>query len=218
MKVVDSKVSSGEIYSEIDLELQGLPKKVQSDVKKRVGEYLIESTLDSISKRNSPISGASFKKSLSKEYAKYKAKNGLPPLANLEFEGDLLDSLRFKSGKDSKIRIGHFKSSEAPKADGHNNFSGDSKLPERRYLPKKDDQYKRNIISDVDDIIKQAYAESRPLSETRLSSISTRAELWDYLTIVYSGLDRPAIRQVVKRSPAILEMLKARGLLRLLDG
>ena len=75
------------------------------------------------------------------------------PVANLELSGDMLDSLEFRV-KGTKIEVGIW-GSEADKADGHNNFSGDSKLPERKFIPNgsNGETFRPDIRQEVDSIL-----------------------------------------------------------------
>jgi len=72
---------------------------------------------------------------------------------NLELEGDMLDALTFETTS-SGITVGIFEDSgQADKADGHNNFSGKSKLPLRRFIPKSDEEFKGSINTGVRQIL-----------------------------------------------------------------
>jgi hypothetical protein len=48
-------------------------------------------------------------------------------------------------------------SSDSDKADGHNNHSGESELPIRRFIPKAEDgeTYKREILSEINAILRR---------------------------------------------------------------
>lgn len=206
-EVVKTNVSSNEISSEIDLGLDKVPKSFRAKVQRDVGEYLVEQTLLSLSDRKSPVSKANYTSRLtSKAYKKFKESEGRSGVADLEFEGDLKDSLRFKK-TDKGIKIGHFNASQAPKADGHNNFSGDSKLPERRYLPLEGEKYKRNIQREIDRIIADSLLEQKPVSEQKLRSVTSKQQFWELLESTYGALSRPEIRTAVQRNEGFFQLL-----------
>lgn len=64
----------------------------------------------------------------------------------------MLDALEFRTTTGG-IEVGIFDSSEVPKADGHNNFSGDSKLPKRRFIPEKNQSFRPIIESGIEAVL-----------------------------------------------------------------
>lgn len=134
------------------LPLTDIPKNERETVKKEVGNYIIEAILTDVSKATSPVQGGGWKKGLTDKYAKIKSKYSNQLIANMELHGDLLDSLEFKTTSNG-IEVGIWDKSEVPKADGHNNFSGESKLPERRFIPYKGQKFKKDILDEVASII-----------------------------------------------------------------
>lgn len=91
----------------------------------------------------SPVGKRGQFKKLNKEYAREQKGGNETP--NLELDGDMLDALVSQNRRGSEIEFGIFKSKQVGKADGHNNFSGDSKLPTRRFIPDEDENLKRDI-------------------------------------------------------------------------
>lgn len=65
----------------------------------------------------------------------------------------MLDALTSQNRKGDIIEVGIFKAKEQGKADGHNNFSGKSKLPTRRFIPSEKENFKRFINKGIDQII-----------------------------------------------------------------
>lgn len=120
--------------------------KIASDV----GDFLLEQILLAANEAKSPVSGERFPV-LSKEYKKKKIAEGLGGSPNLTYEGDLLDAITFKPTAKG-IEIGWW-GDQAGKADGHANFSGRSKLPQRRLLPDEGQTFKRPIQSEIEAII-----------------------------------------------------------------
>jgi len=75
----------------------------------------------------------------------------------------MLNALKYELRSGSEIEFGIFDRSQAPKADGHNNFSGDSKLPLRRFIPDRDETLKKSIEKRIETVIND-YASDRPES------------------------------------------------------
>lgn len=150
------------ITKNLNLDLSNVPVNQRSAAKEDVGNFVKEEILRSLSTGNSPVAGEQFKK-LSKQYAdEFKGGNQTP---NLELEGDLLDALKFEE-KASGIEIGIFPGKEVPKADGHNNFSGDSKLPKRRFIPEENQTFKKKIMNGVNAIIREYETEPGGIEPT----------------------------------------------------
>ena len=53
----------------------------------------------------------------------------------------------------NKLLVGVFDKKEVPKADGHNNFSGESKLPKRRFIPDEDQSFRPSIMRKINILI-----------------------------------------------------------------
>jgi len=105
---------------------------------------LFEAILADADEGLSSVSGSKWAP-LSEDYKKIKEKFSHNNKANLELTGALLDSLTTKQSGDS-IEIGFFDADEVPIADGHNNFSGDSKLPLRQSIPKPGQNFRAGIL------------------------------------------------------------------------
>ena len=183
-------VNSSEISSEINL---NLPATMSAADKRRakdeVGEFLIDSILQNVGTAKSPVKGEVFPV-LSKDYKKEKAGEGRGTKANLELSGDMLDSLVFKH-TEKGVKVGII-GGEAAKADGHNNFSGKSQIPQRRFLPEEGQSFKSGIESEVNSIIREHTAISTKVKRSDLSGISSRSQLNDFLRSTFTEL---SIRQ-----------------------
>jgi hypothetical protein len=127
-----------------------LPDEVRAKINRDVGDFLIEQIIQSAEAEKSPISGEGWP-SLSKAYKEKKIREGLGGKANLTFEGDLLDALTYKQSK-TGIEIGWF-GKEAPKADGHANISGKSRIRTRRLIPDEGQMFKRDIKNEIEMIV-----------------------------------------------------------------
>lgn len=141
-----------------DFGFDEIPRSKRADAKKEIGELVVNEILIYLQDGESPVSGYGKFKKLNKEYAD-KMKNG-DRNPNLELFGDMLDALKYESRKGSEIEVGIFKSKEVPKADGHNNFSGDSQLPLRRFIPDENESFKKDIESKIKTIIQDYTEES----------------------------------------------------------
>lgn len=148
-----NKVSSREVSSEIDLSEYDIPKEIRDEVHEAVAEYLREQILISVADQVSPVTGRGFKR-LSKNYAKLKLDETGSTDANLDLTGSMLQSLDVTTTRRGLV-IGVF-GADAPKADGHNNFSGESRLPRRQFLPEEGQRFKPEIRDGVEEIITNA--------------------------------------------------------------
>jgi hypothetical protein len=140
-----------EISKEIELDFSDVPRDELSELKEDIAELIVDEIKIKLAKGESPVEGESFDP-LSEEYAK-KEKNG-NRRPNLNLEGDLWDSLEAKFDG-NKLVVGVFDSKEVPKADGHNNFSGDSKLPQRRFIPDEDQSFRPEIMRKINFLINE---------------------------------------------------------------
>jgi hypothetical protein len=216
MKVTGTKVTKSEIASIIDLkdELKGVPRSDREELKERIGELLVEQTLESLADAKSPVDGAPYKSSLSKAYGEFKQDENGNRKANLDLTGDMISALDFKIEGD-KIKIGIFDPMEAPKADGHNNFSGDSKLPARQFLPKKGEEYKSEIAQLIRDTIADYKADI--IKDSDLSKIESKSDLYDFLSeYVGADLTRRQLKDIALGSKKLTELLDDNDLLDLL--
>ena len=128
--------------------LSGLPNK--DAAKDIAGRIIVDSIKESASRTISPVKGRGKFQGLSKDYKKIKSKAGKGTSANLLFDGDLLSSLESHDVSTNVIEVGIFDDSgQAPKADGHNNLSGKSSLPTRRFIPSKGEEFKVKIMREV---------------------------------------------------------------------
>jgi len=186
VKVTKTTVKDSEISSEIDLQLpSNLTTRQQNKIKDEAGELIVDIILGKVGQAKSPIRGGSWPV-LSTEYKKIKKADGRGTKANLEFSGDMLDGLEFKRTKQGiKLQI---TGNDAPKADGHNNFSGKSKIPTRRFLPQEGDKFVGNVDSDVRSIIADQIAKSVKVRKSDLRGIETKRQLNTLLRDEFPGV------------------------------
>lgn len=195
IKVVRTKVSGSEISSEIDLDLpNSLSATRKNRIKDEVGEFLVDTILGRVGAAKSPFEGQSWP-GLSKEYKKIKKKEGRGTKANLEFSGDMLDEFEFtRTSKGVKLQI---KGKNAPKADGHNNFSGDSSLPTRRFLPKEGDKFIGNVNRDVNSIIAEETSKSKKIKKSDIAEITSKSALNEFLRDEFPDVELQAIKAAI---------------------
>ena len=214
MKVIKTTVDDAETSVDIDLfEGRKLPLAVRQRVSDEVGNFLVEQTLISLDQKKSPVQGEGSFKPLSPLYKKKKQNEVGNTDANLEFDGLMKDSLDFVPTK-SGVRIGVY-GERAPAADGHNNLSGNSNLPTRRFLPKEGQQYKANIEREVERIIADAIAEETTFKKSEFKNITSKKELYEKLAQTFGGT-RAEIALAVFRNEALVDLLGELDLVKLL--
>lgn len=132
-------------------------RQAKQEAKEQVADYLEDTILDYLSQGISPVTGKPFI-GLSKNYKKIKAKISGSTKPNMELHGDMLDDFEVRI-KGNEVSFGfhtdaHDKSKL--KAENHNKFtvrSRKTKLPERRFIPYKDQKLHKDIMQDIAEII-----------------------------------------------------------------
>lgn len=124
----------------------------------------------------------------------------------------MIGSIDFKTDGD-KITIGVF-GKDAPKADGHNNLSGASSLPIRRFLPEVGESYTGDIKKLILDEIRKTKAESADISD-KLEDVESSEDLYEVLRGVFVGETKARIKEAVLGT-ALREVLDEFDLLDLL--
>lgn len=118
---------------------------------KDIQAFVLEQVLSDVGESRSPVQGYGRFPALSKEYKKEKSSEGGTPIANLELTGAMLSALEVKrKGNTLSLQI---TGREGDKADGHNNHSGDSSLPLRRFIPGNGETFTRDILEGIVEII-----------------------------------------------------------------
>lgn len=141
------------ITKKLTLDMKDIPERRRRDAKKAVLNIIENETTRALSRGRSPVKGEVFPK-LNKEYAdQFKLGDTTP---NLQLEGDLLQAIEYNVLSGDDISWGYSDgSTEADKADGHNQFSpaskkaiwanGNPKLDKRRYIPESNQDLKPSI-------------------------------------------------------------------------
>lgn len=124
-----------------------------------IQDFLKESILLDVAESRSPVTGRGFK-GLDKDYKAFKEDEGGTPVANLELTGELMDSLIVRASKKSGYLVVTVTDDQMGKADGHNNHSGESKLPRRPFIPDfdKGETFRPSIRDGIREIIEDAIA------------------------------------------------------------
>ena len=153
---------STKLIHTIDLNDYGLgdvPLDEKGAAKQDVADYLKNEIIRTVHKGDSPVKGESKFQRLDTKYAK-KEKGGVR-LANLQLEGDLLDSFKVTPSTGSLLKVGH-EGGQVPKADGHNQASSKAKtwaakndFPKRRYIPATGQVFDDKITNEIRSIIKE---------------------------------------------------------------
>ena len=141
---------------------RGLDSDQETELLDMIAEFIKEQVLLYVGDADSPVKGKKFTPLKSKEYKAKKKREGLPPIPNMEENGDLLDALD-TIVIDNKIRL-TVSEDQQLKADNHNKFSAKSKktpVPERRFIPneKEGDVFKKPITDEIKKIIDDFVAE-----------------------------------------------------------
>jgi len=215
MKVISKTINSTETSVEIDLfEGMALTRRQKDEIIDQVGNFLVDQTLVHMNEKKSPVQGEGSFKALSKDYKKKKLEEVGSGEANLEFDGIMKDEISFIPTKNG-IEIGVF-GERAGAADGHNNLSGKSQLPTRRFLPDEGQNYKRPIQQEVSRIIADVVAETTPIKKSNFRGIETKAELYDNLKNIFGDMTRSELRLSVFRNEKLTNILQELNLIDLL--
>lgn len=221
METKRTKVSKSEIYSEIDFtdELQGLSQEDKQQVREEIGELLVEQILDSLASEETPVQGGKYKASLSPDYAKKKKSETGSSAANLDLTGELIRSIDYRI-KGNSIQVGVFDSENAGKADGHNNFSGRSRMPDarRQFLPEQGQNFKKDIVDLIKETVENYKSDIAELDESKLEQISSKSGLLNYLKEELGIDSTKAVKRAVLSNNRLTKLLDQYDLLDLIDG
>lgn len=130
-----------------------LDKSIVTQALADVRDYVLEAVLSDTADLRSAVTGRQFPK-LSPDYAKHKKASGRKPIPNLEFDGDMLSSLSVTPASSGRLKLA-VSASQSDKADGHNNHSGESSLPPRKFIPNadEDETFRPAIRQGIKDLI-----------------------------------------------------------------
>jgi hypothetical protein len=106
----------------------------------------------------------------------------------------MLGSLDYKTDGADRLEIGVF-GSDAPKADGHNNLSGDSNLPLRRFIPDEGDVYDSAIQDLVSEAIAAYKGDNLTIKASDLEEIGTKKELYAELEALFGPYTQAELKR-----------------------
>ncbi len=216
MKVTKTEASDSETSSVIDLfsDLGKVDSSTKKEIQDQVGEFLVEQVLLTVADAKSPVQGEKWSP-LSKDYKTLKVDEGGVGIANMEKDGDMLNSLTFETTKDG-IKLGFF-DDQAPKADGHLKFSGkDGTAPKRRFLPGEGQKFKGEIQDEVDRIVADVLASNTDFDKEMFSDVNTKSELYAVLRASLPDLTKSEITEAAMRSSRLRKILTDLDLIDLL--
>ena len=215
MKVISKTTDDSETSVELDLfEGRKLTKAVKKRIQEDVGNYLVEQTLKLTAQGKTPVQGVGDFPALSPAYKKKKKEEVGNTKANLEFEGQLKDEIDFVPSPVG-ISIGVY-GERALAADGHNNLSGESSLPLRRFLPDEGQTYKAPIKKEVERIIADAIGSEITFRKSMFKGITTKKELYAKLENIFGSATRAELSLAVYRNEELTNILEELKLLEVL--
>lgn len=216
MKVLKTNASSSKTTAEIDpFDGISVPASARKQIAEVIGEFLVEQTQMKLGDSESPVEGYGRFQDLSEAYADHKKEEIGHDDPNLEFSGKMRDALTFKTRADGTIEIGVF-GSQATKADGHNNLSGESRLPTRRFIPGEGESYDSEITQQVEELIADMVGEQHEFERDDFEDVENKSGLYSVLTQAFDGFTRSEIRMAVLRNDKLVRMLDSLELLELL--
>lgn len=217
MKVTKVTATDSQTTATIDLteELTGLTRAQKKEVREQIAELIIEQTLKDLADQRSPIEGYGKFAKLSPEYAAEKMALTGSKAANLDLSGEMISETDYRVEGDSKIEIGVY-GDAAPRADGHNNLSGKSELPIRRFIPGKGEQYKSDIMQMIKDTVLSYKGDNIEVKKSDLKKIGDSEDLYSMLQALFgSELTKSELREYALGSN-LASVLDGEDLLKLL--
>jgi len=209
IKAIESTATDSETSSTLEID-------APESVKQEIGEFLVEQILASTAEAKSPVAGYGKFPALSKLYKTKKEEAGRSGVPNLDFDGDMLSALDYEI-TDEGLKIGVF-GDQAPKADGHNNLSGESQLPLRRFLPDVGEGFKKEISAEIEAILaERAAAEAVEELDTTeieeaLDTVDSKESFFSVLTDLTGIEEEYLLKGAVIANPSLLKAVTAMGL------
>lgn len=140
-----------------DLGIAVDPEK-KEEAQEAIQNYVKEQVLSHIGEGKSPIQGGHWKRQLSQEYLKIKAKQSGSKIANLELTGELLDALEVSAVNSEKLALSVVDSSQRDKAEGNQLGSygrEPNKANSREFIPQDGQNFRKEIIQGMKDILRR---------------------------------------------------------------
>lgn len=128
---------------------------VRSEAMDRVRQVLDEEIRNYLAQAKSPVSKHGRFRALSPEYRDKKTASGRPGIPNLEYFGDMLAALQVRKNVRKRRITVEIAGRQGDKADGHNNHSGESNLPTRRFIPGENEKFNQVIERRIKEILSE---------------------------------------------------------------
>lgn len=157
-------------FDAVGVSTEGLPTSAVKEAISEIGDFVYSKIIEKTADQESAVTGESFPK-LSASYAKKKLSEAGNTLANLALSGDMMESLKvINRGSTITVTVG---ANQQAKADGHNNHSGDSRIPERKFIPSADlgETFSEEILSGVSEIVTRYVEDNKPVEPDTLNGI-----------------------------------------------
>ncbi len=145
-------------------------RSARKDILDEVAAYLTDAIKSDVKKSMSPVTGKPFKELQDERYIAKKKAAGKGTAANLIFSGKMIDAIRVKPTK-GELNVTVL-DRQQPKADGHNNFSGKSNLPERKFIPNEENEetFRKGILDEIVKIVESRVEEDKAGTSTTISA------------------------------------------------
>jgi hypothetical protein len=124
----------------------------------------------------------------------------------------MLDNLGYRP-TGSGVEIGVY-GKDAPKADGHVNFSGKSQIPTRRFIPGEGQQFRPEIDREIQDIVNDHIARSRKPTRAELGVIRSKSELNTFIRGLFPDMSLSAAKSSILRDNELADLFGEFSLLR----
>lgn len=162
-------ISLDEMSYTLELDTTGVPDDDKEQALETAGQVILNRITEYLNGQNSPVSGGSYKKGLSKDYKKRKVASGGRGIANLQFTDAMLSNLQIDTTK-SSIKFELTEELQIKKGYAHN--VGDD-LPQREWLPDDSSggEFKKRILDEA----KEAINQFKRSSNTRFTAEETDA-------------------------------------------
>ena len=146
-------ISLDEMSYTLELDTTGVPADDKEQALETAGQVILNRVTEYLNGQNSPVSGGSYKKGLSKDYKKHKVANGGKGIADLQFTDAMLNNLQIDTTKSS---ITFELTEELQIKKGYNHNVGDT-LPQREWLPDDSSggKFKKRILDEAKEAINQ---------------------------------------------------------------
>lgn len=163
------------VFKIMTLDMERIPESRRSSAKKAVLNVIENETTRALARGRSPVKGEIFPK-LKEKYADDQKQGDRTP--NLQLEGDMLEAIEYNVLTGDDVGWGYTNdNTQSDKADGHNQFSpeskkaiwdnGNPKLPKRRYIPDDGQDLKPSTMKLINE----------ELDKFRTTNISTERSL-----------------------------------------